>query len=371
MRTLDTRTRRRGILPALAAIAAVLTLTCAPAAAQSAGAPAPGQAPLATCPVLRLGYFPNVTHAPALVAKQRGLLESQLRKQGTTVQWTAFNAGPSVIEALKGGALDASYIGPNPAINGFATTRGALLRIVSGSTSGGAALIVKPSILTVADLRGKRIATPQLGNTQDVALRSWLDGQGYRTSITGAGDVTVIPTENATALALFQRGDIDGAWTVEPWTSRLVLEGGGRVFLDEKSLWPNGRYLTTHIISATPYLEKCPGTVRSLLAVHLTALGLLASDPVGTKEDVQTQIAGATGKRLPDPIIERAWPNLTFTYDPLAATVVSSADSAVAAGLLTTLGSRGLSGIYDLRLLNGLLAQQKKPRVSAQGLGLQ
>jgi NitT/TauT family transport system substrate-binding protein len=333
--------------------------------------PAVANQPAGTSEVIRIGYFANVTHAPALVAKEQAIFAKAFAKENTKIEWIVFNAGPSAIEAFKGGALDVTYIGPNPSIAGFASTKGSLIRIISGSTANGAQLIVKPSINTVADLAGKKIATPQLGNTQDVALRSWLASKNYKTSITGVGDVTVIPTENAQSLTLFQRGDIDGAWVPEPWASRLVLEAQGEVFLDEKDLWPKKQFLTTQIVAQTSFLNKFPKTIETLLKGHLQAIDLIKKSPAVAKESVQSEINAATGKRLADNVIDRAWTNLQFTYDPLPSSLVKSAEDAVDAGLLTNLGSRGLVGIYDLRILNKLLVASKLKRISAQGLGRQ
>lgn len=322
-------------------------------------------------PKVRIGFFANVTHAPALVGQDQKFFEKNLKKDKTEFEFISFNAGPAAIEAMKAGALDVTYIGPNPAINGFAGTKGALLRIVSGSTSGGAELVVKPTINSIQDLKGKKIATPQLGNTQDVALRAWLKENGLSSSITGGGDVTVIPTENAQTLTLFQKGDLDGAWLPEPWSTRLVLEAGAKVFLDEKTLWKRGQFVTTHIIVNSKFLQDYPGTVRSILAGHLQALDYIAKNPTPAKDAVQRQIERVTGKRLPDAVLDRAWTNLTFTPNPISQSLSKSADDAVEVGLLTTLGSRGLSGIYDLRILNSLLKTNKKRAVSAGGLGLQ
>lgn len=327
------------------------------------------KAKASAAPVIRIGYFANVTHAPALFAKEKKLFEAALAGTPTKIEWITFNAGPSAIEAFKGGALDLTYIGPNPAITGYASTRGSLLRIVAGSTANGAQLIVKPTINSVTDLAGTKIATPQLGNTQDVALRSWLAENNFKTSITGGGDVTVIPTENAQTLTLFQKGDIDGAWVPEPWASRLVLEAGGKVLLDEKDIWPKRQFLTTQIVVATGFLNKYPSTVEAILKGHMQAVAAIRKSPAIAQEAVQTQIAAATGKRLSDEVILRAWGNLIFTYDPLPATLVKSAEDAVAAGLLTNLGSRGLVGIYDLRILNQLLVATKQKKISTRGLG--
>jgi NitT/TauT family transport system substrate-binding protein len=336
------------------------------------GVPAVNAAPKEkVAPKVRVGFFANVTHAPALVGQDQKFFEKYLTKDKTSVEYIAFNAGPTAIEAMKAGALDVTYIGPNPAINGFAGTRGTLLKIVSGSTSGGAELVVKPTINSVADLRGKKIASPQLGNTQDVALRAWLKEQGLSTSVTGGGDVTVIPTENAQTLALFQKGDLDGAWLPEPWSTRLVTEAGAKVFLNEKTLWKKGQFVTTHIIVNSEFLKKYPGTVRSILNGHLDALNYIAKDSTKSKDAVQRQIERVTGKRLPDAVLDRAWTNLTFTADPISQSLRKSADDAVDVGLLTNLGSRGLSGIYDLRILNSLLKAKKAKVVSSGGLGQQ
>jgi NitT/TauT family transport system substrate-binding protein len=320
---------------------------------------------------VRLGFFATVTHAPALIGQEQKYFEKYLTPEGTKIEYVAFNAGPAVIEAIKGGAIDVAYIGPSPTINGYVSTKGSLIRIIGGSTSGGAELVVKPNIDKVSDLIGKKIATPQLGNTQDVALRSWLVEQGLKSSLTNGGDVTVIPTENAQTLTLFQNGDLDGAWLPEPWSSRLVLDAGAKVFLNEKSLWPKGQFVTTHLIASTNFLTSYPGTVRSLLRGHLDAVNFAQTNPTKSQDVVQEMIEKLSGKRLSDAVMSRAWSNLTFTVDPMARTLGKSADNAVEAGVLTTLGSKGLSTIYDLRLLNSLLAFNKFKKVSAAGLGLE
>lgn len=323
---------------------------------------------LPTAPVVRIGFFANVTHAPALIAQQLRLFEALLGKDGTAVEYTVFNAGPTVVEAMKGGAIDVAYIGPNPSISGYNSTGGTLLRVVSGATSGGAQLVVKPSINSVADLKGKKLATPQLGNTQDVALRSWLKDNGLSTSISGGGDVTVVPTDNGTTLALFKRGDLDGAWLPEPWSSRLVTEAGAKVLVDEKTLWPGGQFVTTNIIAKQPFLAQYPGTVRSILQANNSAITYIASNTDKAKDLVQVQIKKWTGAQLPDAAIDRAWGNLRFTWDPLPSTLTKSADDAVSAGLLT-LGANKLVGIYDLRLLNQVLKAAKARPVTAAGMG--
>ncbi|MEY4136473.1 MAG: hypothetical protein RL205_601, partial [Actinomycetota bacterium] len=281
-----------------------------------------------------------------------------------------FNAGPAAIEAMKGGAIDVSYIGPNPSVAGYTSTNGQLLNIVSGAASAGAQFVVKPTIKTVADLKGKKFASPQLGGTQDVALRSYLKDQGYAVNVAGGGDVTVVPTENAQTLTLFKRGDIDGAWLPEPWASRLVTEAGARVFLDERSLWPAGQFVTTNIIASKSFLSKYPGTVRTILQDNNTAIRYIAKNVQASKDLVQQQIVKWTGKAIPDAAINRAWGNLSFTWDPLPGTLRKSANDAVTAGLLK-LNANSLNGIYDLRLLNSVLKASKARTVIAGGLGAQ
>ena len=373
---------RRAVRHALAIGAAGAVLTVGIGTSQALAAPTPSPTPiptastatlpkLPTAPKVRIGFFANLTHAPALVGQQLRLFEQNLNREGTQVEYVLFNAGPAVIEAMKGGAIDVAYIGPSPSITGYNSTNGTLLKVVSGATSGGAYLVVKPGINTVADLRGKKIATPQLGNTQDVALRSWLKTQGLQTTVADGGDVTVIPTENAQSLTLFKRGDIDGAWVPEPWASRLVLEAGAKVLLDEKTLWPpSGQYVTTNIIASQPFLNQYPGTVRSVLQANNTAIRYIAANVLKSKDIVQEQITKWTGKPLPDAVINRSWGNVRFTWDPLPLTLKQGADDAVSIGLLS-LGSKGLSGIYDLRLLNSVLAASKARTVTAGGLGQQ
>jgi NitT/TauT family transport system substrate-binding protein len=355
---------------ALAAGIALPAAQTASAATPAVTKPAAPLPKLPNAPVIRIGFFANVTHAPALVAQQLRLFETFLGKDGTKVEYVAFNAGPAAIEAMKGGAIDVSYIGPNPSVSGYTSTGGTLLRVVSGATSGGAQFVVKPGINSVADLKGKKIASPQLGNTQDVALRSWLKDNGLSTSTTGGGDVTVVPTDNATTLTLFKKGDLDGAWLPEPWASRLVLEAGAKVFLDEKSLWPSGKFVTTNIIASQAFLNKYPGSVRSVLQANNSAIKYIAANVLKSKDIVQQQITKWTGKPLPEAVITRSWGNLQFTWDPLPLTLAKSADDAVNAGLLT-LGKNKLAGIYDLRLLNQVLSAAKARPVTASGLGRQ
>lgn len=309
---------------------------------------------------LRLGYFPNITHATAIGGVESGIFAEALGP-GVTFETATFNAGSSAIEALLSGAIDATYIGPNPAINGFAKSSGTAVRIIAGVTSGGAYLVVKPTIDGFADLRGKKLATPQLGNTQDVALRTWLLENGLVTDAQGGGDVSILPQENSQTLETFAAGEIDGAWVPEPWATRLIQEGGGKVLVDERTLWPTGEYVTTHLIVRTDYLATNPAIVRALLAGHLEANELVNADPAPAQELTNQGIEQITGKKLKAAVIEASWENLTFTVDPIAASLKGSADHATTVGLLDPVD---LTGIYDLDLLNELLRLAGKPEVN-------
>ena len=211
---------------------------------------------------LRLGYFPNVTHAPALVGIQGKIFEKSLGSN-VTLKPSSFNAGGDVITAMFADQLDASFIGPGPSISGFQKSNGDALRIVSGATSGGAYLVVNKDIKNAADLKGKTIATPQLGNTQDVALRAWLKSKGLETDTSGGGDVSILPQDNSLTLTTFQSGDIDGAWVPEPWATRMIKEGDGKILVDEKDLWPDGRYVTANVIVSTSFLNDHPDVVQA------------------------------------------------------------------------------------------------------------
>jgi NitT/TauT family transport system substrate-binding protein len=278
-----------------------------------------------------------------------------------TLEVSPFNAGGAASEALLNGAIDATFIGPNPAINAFFQSRGAAIRIIAGATSGGAFLVVKPEITSAADLRGKKLGTPQLGNTQDVALRTWLADNGLATDAQGGGDVSILPQENAQSLVTFAGGGIDGAWVPEPWATRLVQEGGGKVLVDERTLWPEGEYVTTHLIVRTDYLAAHPDIVQALLAGHLTANDLVNTDPAKAQELTNQGIEKITGTTIADDVITAAWPNLTFTVDPVAASLKESAEHAAAVGLLDPVD---LTGIYDLSLINELLELAGEPPVS-------
>lgn len=309
---------------------------------------------------LRLGYYANLTHAAALVGVKDGFYANALGSE-TALKTNIFNAGPDAVTALLSNSIDATFVGPNPAINAFIQSHGAAVRIISGSTSGGAALVVTQSIQSPADLKGKTLASPQLGNTQDVALRWWLKQQGYQTTTTGGGDVKIMPQDNATTLTSFKAGRIDGAWVPEPWATRLVIEGKGHVLVDERSLWPNGQFVTTMLVVRTDYLNKYPTTVRHLLEGQLKATDFLTNNSTQAQKDANDQLASITSKSLAGGVVAAAWGNMTFTLDPIASSLKASADHAYQLGLLK---NENLTGIYDLRILNDVLTAAGRPTVS-------
>jgi NitT/TauT family transport system substrate-binding protein len=344
-------------------LAALLALTLAGAACgsgSSGDAPEDKQGGAVEEVTLRLGYFPNVTHAAAVAGVGKGIFAEAL---GANVELrpATFNAGPAAVEAIFANALDATYIGPNPAINAYAKSNGAAIRIIAGATSGGASLVVKPTIDKAADLKGKKVATPQLGNTQDVALRAWLLSQGLKTTPQGGGDVSVVPQDNSQTLEQFKAGQIAGAWVPEPWASRLVQEGGGKVLVDERTLWPGGQFVTTHLIVRTEFLTKHPDAVEKLLAGHLKATEFVNREPAEAQAAVNAGILRLTNKAIPQPVIAAAWNNLKFTFDPVASSLRKGAEDAKAAGLFDT--ATKVDGIYELTILNKLLVASGQAEV--------
>ena len=353
--------KRTARLLAVSAIALALTSACATTKTDAPTArTSKASSGSATAPELRLGYFANVTHAGPVYGVGAGIYADGLGS--TKLKTQVFNAGPAAVEALFGGALDAAYLGPNPAINAFVKSKGEAIRIVAGATSGGASLVVRPEITSAAQLRGKRIASPQTGGTQDVALRSFLADNGLKTNVRGAGDTTIIAQDNSQTLQLFQDRKIDGGWVPEPWASRLVLEGGGKVLVDEKSLWPGGKFVTTHLVVRTEYLREYSGTVKALIAAQLAADRQILADPAKAKTVINEQLKALTGKALKPETIDRAFEQITVTEDPIASSLKESAAHAVAAGLLK---ATDLTGIYDLTILDELLGRT----VDDAGLG--
>jgi NitT/TauT family transport system substrate-binding protein len=312
--------------------------------------------------VIRVGAFPNITHPQAMVGKANGWFDKALGAN-TKIDWKTFNAGPSAIEALFAGAIDLTYIGPNPSITGFVRSQGEALRIVAGSASGGVSLVVRndSGIQNPEDFHGKKVASPQLGNTQDVALRAWLKAHGLKTSDKG-GDVQVLPIANPDQLTLFLKKQLDGAWAPEPWATRLVREGNGRIFLDERDLWPHGQFVITNIIVSTKFLREHPDVVKSWIRAHVELTDWINGHLPESKKLLNEQIKRETGKALSPAVLDEAFGRLQVTYDPLKDSLLTSARSAFQLGFLGK-EMPDLSGIYDLSLLNQVLKEKGKKAV--------
>jgi NitT/TauT family transport system substrate-binding protein len=316
---------------------------------------------------LRIGYFPNLNHAQAVIGLQQdGDFQKILNTNSndTTkdvrVESFVFNAGPSAIEALFGGQIDVAYVGPNPAINGYLASNGQGLRVISGAASGGASFVIRndSGIKSVNDFGGKKFASPQLGNTQDVSLRKFLVDNGFNT-VDNGGNVTVVPVTPADILTLMLKKEIDGAWVPEPWATRLVKEANGRIFVDERALWPpDGRFVTANIIARTDYLNENPDIVKQFLQAHINKTIWLNENK---DQEAITAFNGAlkkiTGKTIPDDEIRDALTRLEFTFDPVEESLLKIADNAYELGYLDNGRSKSdLSNIFDLTILNDILA---------------
>lgn len=350
------RTRTRLLTATIAALS-LLATACSRAdeGGDSTDTAAQDKGPAAE---LRLGYFPNVTHAPALIGLEKGLFEKELGDTKLTRQ--EFNAGPNEVAALLGGSLDIGFIGSGPAINAYAKSKGEAVRLISGVTSGGAQFVVKPDIKTAADLAGKTVVTPQLGNTQDVALKKWLADNDL------TGKVEVTNMENAQTLDAFRAGDVQAAWLPEPWSSRLVLDAGASVLLDEKTLWPDGQFPTTVVIVRTQFLNEHPETVRAFLKGLVASIDYANENEADAQTAVNTQLEALTGKALKPEVIERAWSNISLTFDPIAGEFKQLAQDQVTAGIAET--APEVAGFADLTELNAVLKEAGKPAVDAGGL---
>jgi NitT/TauT family transport system substrate-binding protein len=315
---------------------------------------------------VRIGYFGNLTHATALVGRERGFFQKELG--ATKAEYATFNAGPSEIEALNSGSVDIGWIGPSPAVNGYLKSGGKNLRIVGGSASGGVRLVVDPEkIRSVEDVKGKRIATPQLGNTQDVAFLNWAREQGWTIDAeSGRGDVSVVRTDNKITPDAYRSGSVDGAWVPEPTASKLVAEGA-KVLLDEADLWPDGKFVITTVVVSQTFLQEHPKAVEAVLRASVRTNRWITAHPAEAKASANRQLEADTGKPLPAEVLDPAWESIEVTDDPLAATLETQAEHAVKAGLLE---KTDLTGIYDLTPLNRVLAAEGEPTVDDAGLGV-
>ena len=311
--------------------------------------------------VLRIGYFPNINHAQAVIGLGNGDFQKELGD--VKIETQVFNAGPSAIEALFANRVDVTYVGSNPAINGYIKSDGQDLRVIAGAASGGAVFVVRndAGINSAADFAGKKFASPQLGNTQDVALRSYLLKNGYKTTDNG-GNVQVIPANNPDILTLMIKKEIDGAWVPEPWGAKLVKEANGTILVDERDLWPNGKFVTSQIVVRTDYLKNHPDVIKKLLEAHVDETIWINNNKDQVTQAFNAQLEKLTGKTIPDDEFQDAFSRLEITYDPIKESLYKSAGDAFDLGFL---GDKkpDLSNIYDLTLLNQVLGEKNLPTV--------
>src|ERR671911_1713726 len=316
---------------------------------------------------LRIGYFPNINHAQAVIGVGNGTFQKALG-DNIEVKTTIFNAGPSAIEALFANQIDVTYVGPNPAINGYVQSNGEALRIISGAASGGALFVVRndSGINSPQDLANKKFASPQLGNTQDVALRKYLLDNGYKTKENG-GNVEVVYAKPSDILTLMLKKEIDGAWVPEPWGARLIKEANARIFLDERDLWPpKGQFVTGNIVARTDYLQSNPDVIKKLLTAHVDETEWINSHREEAIKAFNVELKKLTGQAIPEDQLRGALTRLELTYDPFKVSLFQSANSAFDIGFLGKT-QPDLSGIYDLKVLDEVLSEKGLPTIEAGG----
>lgn len=263
---------------------------------------------------IRVGHFPNITHVQGLVAQHlsrtgHGWFEERLGKD-VKIEWYIYNAGPSAMEAILSGSIDLTYVGPSPALNAYAKSNGEEIRIIAGAATGGAALVVQPDsgLKQPADFRGKTIATPQLGNTQDVACRAWLANGGLKITQTG-GDAFIIPTPNPDQFALFQRKKLDAVWTVEPWVSRLERDAGGKILVEQS------KDSITVLVSSVTFLKTKREVARKFVQAHRELTEWILAHPVEAKQMVQQELAAETQAKVSAELIAQAWTRIGLTTE--------------------------------------------------------
>lgn len=316
--------------------------------------------------VVNIGYFANINHAQAIV----GIADGEFQKflgPSTKINAQVFSAGPTEMTALLAGKLDMAFVGPDPAVNAYVASNGTGLEILAGVASGGAEFVVTNSSgITPGDVKelgGKTFAAPQLGNTQDVALRHYLLANGYKTANNG-GNVTVVDTSNSNIVSLFATGKIDGAWVPQPWGQILISEGG-RLFLDERSLWPNGQFTTAVLVVRTGFLQAHPDVVKEIVAAEVAETIALNSNLTAAATALNAQYKVLTGQPLNSSVLTASLTTLTLTYDPLETTITQQAQNEYAVGFLPTQPtSTSLANLYDLSILNSVLIADGLPTVS-------
>jgi NitT/TauT family transport system substrate-binding protein len=348
----------RRALTAAAAAAAVTVLAAGCGSSSGSASKASSSGGTVT---LRLGFLENITHASALIADKNGYFTKDLGPH-VKLKITPFSTGTEEATALLAGQLDAAYVGPNPAIKAWQTSNGKLIKVISGAASGGAELVVKKGITSATQLKGQKLATPSLGNTQDVALRYWLKQQGLTTTQTGGGDVPITPiTPNSDAVLAFTAGKIAGGWQPAPYDAEMVA-AGGHVLVNEATLWPQGQFVTTEIVATQSFIAKNPTAIGGLLKAQIQANSFIASSKSAAETAANAELATLSGKSLKAPILSASFGQITFTNDPIASSQTADVAHAVSVGLLTPV--KNLSAIYDLGPLNKLLSAAGQPQVS-------
>lgn len=305
-------------------------------------------------PRFRLGYFPNITHAPALVGVQRGDFAKALEGKAR-FESVSFNAGPSVIEALYAGHLDIAYIGPSPALNGYIRSGGREVRVIAGGVDNGVIIVGNPrtGISSIDQLKGRRIATPQLGNTQDISARHYLTTE-LGANISAGGETRLVPIPNPDIENLMRRDQLDAAWVPEPWASRLILGGTAIALAPESDLWPEGKFELTVVIARAAFLEQHPELVRLFLESHINLIRELEADALALAPVMNAQIEQLTHQRLPDDIVHAALGNVAYSIRPNLQTFEIFRQWAQDLNLLPT-GGPATDGLFDLAILESIL----------------
>ena len=320
--------------------------------------------------VVNLGYYANINHAPAILGISSGTFQNALGPT-TKIDTFLFTSGGPEMTALLAGKLDMAYVGPDPAVNAYIQSNGTGLVILAGVSSGGAVFVVQGNsgITSVKDLGGKTFAAPGLGNTQDIALRYYLMENGYSTTTNG-GNVTIIDTTNANIVTLFAKGQIDGAWVPQPYGEVLIQQFGGRLFLDERNLWPNGAFSTTELVVRTQFLQQHPDVVRDIVAADVNETlwinnRLTETQTATTVElDLNQSLIALTQNGYSMSILSASLSTMSFTFDPLESSVIQQAQHAYALGDLTQ-NPASLTGLFDLSILNSVLAADGLPPVTS------
>jgi len=312
---------------------------------------------------VNIGYFANINHAPAVIGIANGDFQKALGPS-TTIHTFLFPSGGPEMVALLAGKLDIAYVGPSPAVNAYIQSNGTGLVILGGVASGGAVFVVQNSskITSAKDLGGKTFAAPGIGNTQDIALRYYLMENGYKTTTNG-GNVTVLDATNANIVTLFAEGKVDGAWVPEPYGEVLMQQLGGKLFLDERSLWPGGSFSTAELVVRTQFLQQHADVVQEIVSADVAETNWINKNPSLAEADLNSSLVSLTGQGYSQSILGAALARLAFTYDPLETSVAVQAEHAWALGDLTQ-NPTNLSGLYDLSVLSSVLAADGLPGLS-------